>query len=131
MVYIFINNKKMELDRKFGNRIDKRGHIRKDGRIRKEETEKQQTEHRFIMEKYLGRKLLFNEVIGHKDGNPSNNDKNNLELFSNNSGHIIQHHKEGTYDKHLSELHQIEKLRGDDGRWLKKQQKGCVSFVKR
>lgn len=38
--------------------------------------------HRIIMEKHLGRKLSFNEVIHHKDGNPKNNKLENLELMS-------------------------------------------------
>lgn len=51
-------------------------------------------EHRLIMEQYLGRYLLPEEVVHHKDGNPSNNDISNLELFSTQSEHILKAHKE-------------------------------------
>ena len=36
---------------------------------------------RFLMEQFLGRSLAENEDVHHKDGNPLNNDLNNLELI--------------------------------------------------
>jgi hypothetical protein len=50
-------------------------------------------EHRLIMEKHLKRYLTEDEVVHHKDGNPSNNKLNNLKLFtkwSHNSFHSSQ-----------------------------------------
>lgn len=44
---------------------------------------RQVREHRYIMEQFLGRKLLKNEHVHHKDGNGLNNDINNLELLTN------------------------------------------------
>ena len=42
---------------------------------------KRYKEHRYIMEKKLGRKLKDNEVVHHIDGNGLNNDLSNLELM--------------------------------------------------
>lgn len=43
---------------------------------------KTQDEHRIIMEMHLGCKLTDNEVVHHKDGNPRNNDIENLQLMT-------------------------------------------------
>ena len=37
---------------------------------------------KYVMEKYLGRKLKDNEQVHHKDGNPLNNDIDNLEVLT-------------------------------------------------
>ena len=42
--------------------------------------------HRQEMETHLGRKLLSHETVHHKDGNRSNNDLSNLELWSSRHG---------------------------------------------
>lgn len=39
-------------------------------------------EHRYIMEQHLGRKLNSKEVVHHKDGNPLNNNIDNLEVMA-------------------------------------------------
>ncbi len=49
-------------------------------------------EHRVIMEKYIGRNILPEEVIHHIDKNPRNNRIENLILFKNASEHIKYHH---------------------------------------
>jgi len=43
-------------------------------------------EHRHIMERHLGRKLLPEETVHHRDGNRANNALGNLELFSSRHG---------------------------------------------
>ena len=49
---------------------------------------------RIIMEKQLGRKLSTNEIVHHKDGNPSNDLVDNLEVVSSVE-HFWRHVKNG------------------------------------
>lgn len=46
--------------------------------------------HRYLMEQKMGRKLLFHEIVHHKDGNIHNNNISNLELISR-SDHMRIH----------------------------------------
>ena len=57
-----------------------RGYVKRDG----------QHEHRVIMERVLGRKLTFKEVVHHKDGNKHNNDPSNLEVMTR-AEHMRRH----------------------------------------
>ena len=50
-------------------------------------------EHRLVMEKMIGRRLLPGEVVHHKDGDKTNNDPSNLELFASNGEHTHSHGK--------------------------------------
>ena len=54
---------------------------------------KQKRLHRYTMEQYLGRKLSFNEIVHHMDGNICNNDISNLKLVSR-SEHMHKYHPE-------------------------------------
>ena len=48
-------------------------------------------EHRLVIERKLGRKLLPTEVVHHIDGNPLNNHEDNLEVLPSHSDHIKHH----------------------------------------
>ena len=49
-------------------------------------------EHRLVMENHIGRYLTKDEVVHHKDENPSNNDISNLELYEKNITHLVENH---------------------------------------
>lgn len=49
--------------------------------------------HRMLAEYKYQRKLLPTEVVNHIDGNPLNNDLDNLEIFKTNGEHIKGHIK--------------------------------------
>lgn len=47
--------------------------------------------HRMVAEGKIGRRLLPKEVVNHIDGNPINNNPDNLNVFKNNGEHIKNH----------------------------------------
>lgn len=52
---------------------------------------KQVLEHRYLMEKFVGRKLNKDEFVHHKDGNKKNNNISNLQLMTP-AEHTSHHH---------------------------------------
>lgn len=51
--------------------------------------------HRVIMEEFLGRKLLPNEIIHHINGLKNDNRIENLKLYQNNTTHAKENHSLG------------------------------------
>ncbi len=74
------------------------GNSREDGYVRIAVNGKRVYLHRYVMEQNIGRKLEKHEHVHHKDGNPLNNNINNLELTTN-SLHLKMHYKERNINK--------------------------------
>lgn len=53
--------------------------------------------HRVVAEQVLGRPLRDGEVVHHKDGNPRNNNPNNLQVFPSQKEHAEFHVKLNTF----------------------------------
>lgn len=71
--------------------VNSRGYI--EGRIWIDEhTQIRVKKHRWLMEKHLGRKLLSNEDVHHKDENKRNNRLTNLEVISH-AEHTKHHNR--------------------------------------
>lgn len=81
----FINNKGYKIIYKPGHpTADKRGYI---------------MEHRFIMEKNIGRFLDKKEIVHHKNGNPMDNHIENLELCAGIAQHMLHHRRKYVNEK--------------------------------
>lgn len=70
-------------------------------------------EHRLVVEAHLGRYLLPSEVVHHIDGDHTNNDIGNLEVFSSNGEHLratlagVPHNVSQAGRRKLSDLNRI------------------------
>lgn len=96
-------------------------------------------EHRYVMEKYLGRKLKENEYVHHIDFDKTNNDINNLFLFETNSLHKLYHGYIRTHpyidpSEYLDYYKQTLKNTYDNPKWLYYQyivkEKSCNAIAK-
>lgn len=67
--------------------------------------------HRVVMEKKIGRPLLKEEVVHHRDGNRYNNDPDNLVLFPNVSAHTAFHN---SFRAFINELKRLDEENEED-----------------
>jgi hypothetical protein len=67
--------------------------------------------HRIVMEKHLGRVLLKEEVVHHKDGNKMNNKIGNLVLFRTTAEHTKHHLRNGDIKLKRFSNNQIKEIR--------------------
>lgn len=65
-------------------------------------------EHTLVMEKHIGRYMLPGEVVHHRNGNPSDNRIENLELFSRNSEHLAKELKGRCPNWTLDGIHRMQ-----------------------
>lgn len=73
----------------------------KDGYIKIWTGDKFEVEHRLIMERLLGRKLIQGEVVHHRDGKKDNNEPANLQLLSDTT------HCFAVETKHSEDIHRL------------------------
>lgn len=60
--------------------------------------------HRLVMEQKIGRYLTPEEVVHHIDGDPQNNQPDNLELFDHNGLHLRQEWSDPDWAEHQREI---------------------------
>ena len=70
----------------YGRHIKRHGYVWISVPAMNGQKKREMLEHRFIMERKIGRKLRKEETVHHIDGNRQNNDPSNLELFSSRHG---------------------------------------------
>jgi hypothetical protein len=95
-------------------------------------------EHRYLMQQHLGRVLLRNEFVHHKDGNSRNNELSNLEVMIAKQHNLEHNHtarlRPGIPPIILGSANPTSKLREDQVLFIRdlfsKQRKGIRKYAR-
>lgn len=76
-------------------RFKRRGQVGQEGRTKIWDGDRIRLRYHVVVEKKIGRPLRPGEIVDHYDGDPTNDDPENLRVFPSTSEHMKSHWREG------------------------------------